>query len=85
MASALQSQTGTAGALSAVADYGDSMVELLVNLPVIAIWGFYHPGAAKGRMDRATTHHVVFFPALGTCCVVPYRRPRLYLFPLSLK
>jgi Domain of unknown function (DUF4349) len=28
------------GALSSVADYGDSMVDLLVNLPVIAIWGF---------------------------------------------
>ena len=26
------------GALSGMADYGDSMVELLVNLPVIAIW-----------------------------------------------
>ena len=54
------------GALSAVADYGDSMVELLVNLPVIAIWGFTILALLKVGWIVLRRIVLVFFPSLGT-------------------
>ena len=54
------------GALSAVADYGDSMVELLVNLPVIAIWGFTILVLLKVGWIVLRGMVLVFFPSLGT-------------------
>ena len=54
------------GALSAVADYGDSMVDLLVNLPVIAIWGFTILALLKVGWIVLRRIVLVFFPSLGT-------------------
>ena len=54
------------GALSAVAGYGDSMVELLVNLPVIAIWGFTILALLKVGWIVLRRIVLVFFPSLGT-------------------
>lgn len=54
------------GALSAVADYGDSMVELLVNIPVIAIWGFTILALLKVGWIVLRRIVLVFFPSLGT-------------------
>jgi hypothetical protein len=54
------------GALSAVADYGDSMVELFVNLPVIAIWGFTILALLKVGWMLLRRIVLLFFPALGT-------------------
>ena len=54
------------GALSAVADYGDSMVELLVNLPVIAIWGFTILALLKVGWIVLRRIVLMFFPSLGT-------------------
>ena len=54
------------GALSAVADYGDSMVELLVNLPVIAIWGFTILALLKVGWIVLRRIVLLFFPSLGT-------------------
>ena len=54
------------GALSAVAEYGDSMVELLVNLPVIAIWGFTILALLKVGWIVLRRIVLVFFPSLGT-------------------
>jgi hypothetical protein len=54
------------GALSAVADYGDSMVELLVNLPVIAIWGFTILALLKVGWIVLRRIVLVFLPSLGT-------------------
>src|SRR5713101_890189 len=53
-------------ALSAVADYGDSMVELLVNLPVIAIWGFTILALLKVGWLVLRRIVLTFFPSLGT-------------------
>jgi hypothetical protein len=59
------------GALSSVADYGDSMVELLVNLPVIAIWGFTILALLKVGWIVLRRIVLLFFPSLGTW----FRRP----------
>ena len=53
------------GALSAMADYGDSMVELHVNLPVIAIWGFTILVLLKVGWTVLRRIVFLFFPALG--------------------
>jgi hypothetical protein len=58
-------------ALSAIADYGDSMVELVVNLPVIAIWGFTILALLKVGWMALRRIVLLFFPALG----VWLRRP----------
>jgi hypothetical protein len=54
------------GALSGMADCGDSMVELLVNLPVIAIWGFTILALLKVGWMVLRRTVLLFFPALGT-------------------
>ena len=54
------------GALSSVADYGDSMVELLVNVPVIAIWGFTILALLKVGWIVLRRIVLLFFPSLGT-------------------
>jgi len=54
------------GALSSMADYGDSMVELLVNLPVIAIWGFTILALLKVGWMVLRRLVLLFFPALAT-------------------
>ena len=53
-------------ALSSVADYGDSMVELLVNLPVIAIWGFTILALIKVGWIVLRRIVLLFFPSFGT-------------------
>ena len=53
------------GALSSVADYGDSVVELLVNLPVIAIWGFTILALLKVGWIALRRVVLLFFPSLG--------------------
>jgi hypothetical protein len=54
------------GALSAMADYGDSMMALVVNLPVITIWGFTIVALLKVGWIALRRLVVLFFPALGT-------------------
>jgi hypothetical protein len=54
------------GALFSVADYGDSMVELFVNLPVIAIWGFTILALLKVGWIVLRSIVLLFFPSLGT-------------------
>jgi hypothetical protein len=54
------------GPLSAMADYGDSIVELFVNLPVIAIWSFTILALLKVGWMLLLRIVVLFFPALGT-------------------
>lgn len=54
------------GALSAIADYGDSMVELVVNLPVITIWGFTILALLKVGWVVLRRIVLLFFPAIGT-------------------
>jgi hypothetical protein len=54
------------GALSAMADYGDSMVELFVNLPVIVIWGFTILALLKVGWMLLRRIVLLFFPVLGT-------------------
>jgi hypothetical protein len=54
------------GALSSVADYGDSMVELFVNLPVIAMWGFTILALLKVGWIVLRSIVLLFFPSLGT-------------------
>jgi len=53
-------------ALSSVADYGDSMVELVINLPVIAIWGFTILALLKVGWIVLRRIVLLFFPSLGT-------------------
>jgi hypothetical protein len=62
------------GALSSMADYGDSMVELLVNLPVITIWSFTILALLKVGWIVLRRAVLLFFPALGTWL----RRPALH-------
>jgi hypothetical protein len=52
-------------ALSSVADYADSMVELLVNLPMIAIWGFTIVALLKLGWIVLRRLLLLFFPSLG--------------------
>jgi hypothetical protein len=53
------------GALSGMADYGDSMVELFFNLPVIAIWTV--TVLALLKVDWVVLRRIVllFFPGLA--------------------
>ena len=53
-------------ALSSVSDYGDSMVELVINLPVIAIWGFTILALLKVGWIVLRRIVLLFFPSLGT-------------------
>ena len=53
-------------ALSAMAAYGDSMMELVVNLPVIAIWAFTIVAFLKVGWIAVRRIVLLFFPALGT-------------------
>jgi len=53
-------------AISAMADYGDSMMALVVNLPVIAIWGFTIMALLKVSWLALRRIVLLFFPALGT-------------------
>lgn len=53
-------------ALSSLADYGDSMVELLVNLPVIVIWGFTILALIKVAWIVLRRIVLLFFPSFGT-------------------
>lgn len=53
------------GALSAIADYGDSMVELVVNLPVIGIWGLTILALLKVGWMVLRRIVLLFFPAIG--------------------
>ena len=53
------------GALSGLADYGDSMVELLVNLPVIAIWTVTVLAVIKVGWVVLRRLALLFFPGLA--------------------
>jgi len=53
-------------ALSAMADYGDSMMALVVNLPVIAIWAFTIVAFLKVGWIALRRIVLLFFPALST-------------------
>ena len=52
------------GALSAIADYVNSMVALFLNLPVIAIWGFTIVALVKAGWLMLRRIVVLFFPGL---------------------
>jgi len=52
-------------ALSGVADYGDSMVELFLNLPVIAIWTVTVLALLKGGWVVLRRIVLLFFPGLS--------------------
>ena len=54
------------GALSTLADYGDSMVEVFLNVPVLVLWGFTIVALLK--VGWMVVRHIVllFFPGLGT-------------------
>jgi hypothetical protein len=54
------------GALSAIADYGDSMVELFLNFPVIAMWGFTIVALLKVGWMMLRRIVLLFFPRLAT-------------------
>jgi hypothetical protein len=53
-------------ALSAMADYGDSVVELFLNVPVIAMWGFTIVALLKVGWIVLRRILLLFFPALAT-------------------
>lgn len=54
------------GALSAMADYGDSMVELFLNFPVLAMWGFTVVALLKVGWMLLRRIVLLFFPGLAT-------------------
>jgi hypothetical protein len=54
------------GALSAMADYGDSIVELFLNFPVIAMWCFTIVALLKVGWIVLRRILLLFFPALAT-------------------
>ena len=54
------------GALSAMADYGDSMVELFLNFPVLAIWGFTIVALLKVGWMVLRRIVLLFFPGVAT-------------------
>jgi len=54
------------GALSAMADYGDSIVELFLNFPVIAMWSFTIVALLKVGWIVLRRILLLFFPALAT-------------------
>ena len=53
-------------ALSAVADYGDSMMALVVNIPITVIWGFTIVAVLKLGWITLRRIVLLFFPALRT-------------------
>jgi hypothetical protein len=53
------------GALSEMADYGDSMVELCLNLPVVAIWTVTVLALLKVGWVALRRIVLLFFPGLG--------------------
>jgi hypothetical protein len=59
------------GALSAVADYGDSIVKLFLNFPVITMWGFTIVALLKVGWIILQRIILLFFPGLATW----FRRP----------
>ena len=59
------------GAVSAMTDYADSMLELLANVPVIAIWAFTVVALAKLAWILLRRILLLFFPALASW----FRRP----------
>jgi hypothetical protein len=63
------------GALSAIADYSDSMVELFLNFPVVAMWGFTIVALLK--VGWLVLRHIVllFFPRLATWLRRPVQSP----------
>lgn len=61
------------GALSALADYGDSIVELLLNFPLIAIWGFTIVAVLKVGWIVLRRIVLLFFPGLATRLRRPMR------------
>jgi hypothetical protein len=54
------------GALSAVTDYVDSMVTLLLNLPVVAMWGFTLVALLKVGWMVLRCIMLAYFPGLTT-------------------
>jgi Domain of unknown function (DUF4349) len=54
------------GALSAMVDYGDSMVELFLNFPVLAMWGFTIVALLKVGWIVLRRIVLLFFPGLAT-------------------
>jgi hypothetical protein len=54
------------GALSTMADYGDSIVELFLNFHVIAMWGFTIVALLKVVWIVLRRILLLFFPALAT-------------------
>jgi hypothetical protein len=54
------------GAISAMADYGDSIVELFLNIPVIAMWGFTIVALLKVGWIVLRRIVLLFFPGLAT-------------------
>jgi len=49
-----------------MADYGDSMVELFLNFPVIAMWGFTIVALLKIGWMMLRRIVLLFFPRLAT-------------------
>jgi len=54
------------GAISALTDYADSVVELFLNLPVIALWGFTIVALLKFGWLALRYLILLFFPGLTT-------------------
>lgn len=63
------------GALSAMADYGDSMVELFLNFPVLAMWGFTVVALLKVGWIVLRRIVLLFFPGLATWLRRPMQSP----------
>lgn len=59
------------GALSAMADYGDSMVELFLNLPVMAMWGFTIVALLKVGWMVLRRSVLLFFPGIAARLLRP--------------
>ena len=54
------------GALVGIADYADAMVTLLLNLPVVVIWGFTIVALLKVGWMVLRRIVLLFFPGLTT-------------------
>jgi len=59
------------GALSAMADYSDSIVELFLNLPVLAMWGFTIVALLKVGWIVLRRTLLLFFPGLAPWLLRP--------------
>jgi hypothetical protein len=62
------------GALSAMADYSDSVVELFLNIPVIVLWGFTIVALLKVGWIVLRRIVLLFFPGLATWLRPPQSR-----------